>query len=90
MNKPYVNVKAILEVLRMAVAENSSDPGAAYSLPWLAGFRAREHSTMNADDRNSLVHVGAQLWQEREAWDIAPGAHSNSVRAPAEQRPAWN
>jgi hypothetical protein len=75
MNKPYVNVEAILELFRMSVAENSSHPVAADSLPWLAGFLARERSTMNADDWNGLVHVGAQLWQAREASDMAPGAH---------------
>lgn len=72
MNKPYINVEAIFELFRTTVEEGSSQLAAEGPLYWLAGFLAREHSTMNADDWDGLVSVGAHLWQAREAWDGAP------------------
>jgi hypothetical protein len=69
MNRPYINVEAILELFRTTVEERSSRPAAEASLCWLAGFLARERSTMSADDWDGLVNVGAHLWK---VWDVAP------------------
>ena len=74
MNRPYITVETILELFRSTADE---PPGAAPagSLLWLADFLAREHATMNADDWDALVHVGAQLWRAQavpEMWDGVP------------------
>lgn len=62
MNKPYINMEAILDMFHEIARNAGNASSTADSLNWLAEFLAREHTTMNTPDWNGLVHVGAALY----------------------------
>lgn len=75
MNKPYINVEAILEMFHQTGQDSASEASTADSLNWLTEFLAREHSTMNAQDWHRLVQVGAALYRAQHTAESAQQTH---------------
>jgi hypothetical protein len=63
MNKPYINVKAILDMFKDIAQKSLDQTSAVDSLNWLTEYLAREHSAMNANDWNGLLQIGALLYR---------------------------
>lgn len=73
MNKPYINVEAILDMFK-EIAQKGLDPTSAVeSLTWLTEYLAREHSAMNANDWNGLLQIGAVLYRAGDRGESSPG-----------------
>jgi len=63
MNKPYINVEAILEMFQEIAQKGIDQASAVDSLNWLTEYLAREHSAMNTNDWNRLLQIGAVLYR---------------------------
>ncbi|HKR41293.1 MAG TPA: hypothetical protein VJU59_16720 [Paraburkholderia sp.] len=73
MNKPYINVEAILDMFKEIAQTGSDETNAADSLTWLTDYLAREHSAMNANDWNGLLQIGAVLYRAGDRNGSSPG-----------------
>lgn len=75
MNKPYINVEAILDIFK-EISQKGLDPtSAADSLSWLTEYLAREHSVMNVNDWNGLLQIGAVLYRAEGRSESPAGTH---------------
>ncbi|WP_233888544.1 hypothetical protein [Paraburkholderia flagellata] len=73
MNKPYINVEAILDMFKDIAQKGLDQTSAGDSLTWLTEYLAREHSAMNVNDWNGLLQIGAVLYRAGVRSEGFPG-----------------